>query len=48
MLVKQGMNKAQACTNLIVKPGIIDSIRKSCNLQNAHYFVQRRKKPKKK
>jgi hypothetical protein len=32
---------------LKVKPGIIDSIRKNCNLQSAHYFG-RRKKPKKK
>jgi hypothetical protein len=26
----------------------MDNIGKCCNLQSAHYFVQRRKKPKKK
>ena len=47
MLVKQGMKKKQACDHLKVKPGTIDSIRRNCNLQSAHYFG-RRKKPKKK
>jgi hypothetical protein len=46
MLVKQGMNKSQACSTLKTKLGTIDSIRKSCYLQYTHYFEQKRKKPK--
>ncbi len=41
------MNKKQACNRLRIRTGTIDNIRKSCNLQSTHYFVQR-KKPKKK
>jgi hypothetical protein len=38
------MKKKQACDHLKVKPATIDSIRKNCNLQSAHY-IGRRKKP---
>jgi hypothetical protein len=48
ILAKQGMSKSQACSAFKIKPGTIDSIRKRYNLQYAHYFVQKRKNPKKK
>ncbi len=48
MLAKQGMSKKQTCLALKIKPGTIDSIRKTYHLQHAYYFVQKRKKYKKK